>query len=216
MCENCERGKRPIEVTEETAPRMLRECAIVALHACTFCTSGWDRAAEGLLLDMREKWGPPGVLRICYVWAAARAFLPRPADAPPLEAGCSDVQTKLARLTGEVPQQQRVTHIVMTTDQALAVIRTLTENASTGDLPAFARTLTEIADTHLWNTAMKMLKSDAGHRVRHARSQRDPSSMKRLMALVNNMPSEGGDPSGAQAYGARDAGPGGAGDDAGD
>lgn len=217
MCENCERYDRSIDVTEETAPYMISEATVAALHACTFYANGWVRGAEGLFTDMQAKWRSAAVVRMAYVWASAWFFLPRPADAPDLHAGFSEVSAKLERILGEEPPQNRVAQIVTTSDQANAMIKDLTEAASQGELEKFAEIMSGIGDEGLWNAVTALLMGDAGYRVRHARDSEDSRSMELFMAHVNaDMPEEDDEEaaSGSQASRWMVWGTGGAGDDA--
>lgn len=186
MCEHCDKFDRTIEVTEETAPYMVSETSIAALHSATHYANGWFKAAKGLFIDMQDKWGGAAVFRMSYVWASAFYYLPRPEDAPPMDTGYSEVMQKMTAIGGgQAPDAAHVAHVVVTGDQAHALVKEMAEAASKGDMPGFAKLLEGIGDGDLWNAVMAMLMTEAGFRVRHARDQDDERAMELFMSHVN-------------------------------
>jgi len=186
MCEMCDSADEgPIEVTDETAPYMVSEATAAAVQIAALHANGWFQGARGLIGDMQDKWGGPATCRMSYVWAAAVFFLPRPPDVAELNEGFQQVSDRLQQITGHAPDPARVGHIVVTSDQASAAMKQLSELASKGDVEAFAATLADTGTGHVWNATMSMLLAEAGLRLRHSRDADDTRAMELFMSHVN-------------------------------
>lgn len=188
MCERCEgeASERRIEVTEETVGLMVHESTHVALQASAAYANGWHDAARGFLSDMAATWGSPAMVRMIYVWASARFFLPGPPDRP-TTPGAKDLAGLARRVMGgEEPSPEAVTRLVAQADQLDAACKAIATRASKGDLDGMAETVNEFVDCQaLMNLLLLTLMSDAGIRLRFSRDVKDERAYELFMAHVH-------------------------------
>lgn len=205
MCERCEGGAgRRIEVTDETYGLMIHETTHVALQAAAAHSNQWFDAAKGFLSDMSATWGSQGVVRMAYVWGAARYFLPSPPDrlATP---GHEEVASLTRRMTGEEPSPETVARLVAQGDQVDAASTRIAEAASKGEVGQMVETMRDFAESGgqtAVNALLLSLLADAGIRLRHSRDIGDDLSYDLFQAHVQaDMPQEESDDKGEDSHG---------------
>lgn len=175
---------RRIEVTDDTVGSMIHETTHVALQASAAYANGWFDAARGFLADMSATWGSQGMVRMIYVWGAARFFLPSPPDRPDTP-GHTEMAEFAERMTGQKPDPEQVARLVAQGDQLGAACSAIATHVSRGDIDAMAETVNEFGDTQqTMNTLILSLMADAGIRLRHSRDVEDEVAYDLFMAHV--------------------------------
>jgi hypothetical protein len=185
MCERCGGGiDRRIEVTDDTVGEMIHETTHVALQASAAYANGWFDAARGFVSDMSATWGTPGMVRMAYVWGAARFFLPSPPGRP-AAPGHKEMAELARQAMGKEPDPDQVARLVAQGDQIGAACNAVAQAASKGDLDALADALHSFSTERSSMTALVLsLMSDAGVRLRHSRDTEDERAYDLFMAHV--------------------------------
>lgn len=185
MCESCGSVDRSVEITPENRLEMIKEASIVALHAASMYNNDWYRGAQGLHLDMAEKWGEEAHLRMLYVWGAARFFLPEDVvNGPLVNPGYSDLEQMSREMTGEEPDPQHLAHLVAANDQVGACAHAISQAASRGDLAAIRKVVEDITEPVQAAAVCVLLMADAGCRMSHAKATDNQVAMGLFNAHV--------------------------------
>lgn len=203
MCERCEGGDgRLTEITEDNYGDMVHETTHVALQAAAAHANGWFDAARGFMADMSATWGGQGMVRMAYVWGAARYFLPSP---PELAAvpGHQEMRDLARPMLGEDPPPGVIAKAVAQADQLAAACDAIAEASSKGDVEGVTRVLGEHKGDHrAMSSLLLMLMSNAGIRLRHSRDAGAQMGYDLFMAHIHaDLPEvdEGGDSDGGTA-----------------
>lgn len=193
MCDRCEGAvDRRIELTDETYGLMIHETTHVALQAAAAYSNQWFDAARGFLSDMSATWGPHGMVRMAYVWGAARFFLPSPPGRPDVP-GHGEMTDLARRLLGEDPPPEAVSSLLAQGDQLGAACKAVADAVSKGDVERLTEVLAEFGqdDQRAMNALFLTLMADAGVRLRHSRDVDAKVSHDLFMAHIRaDLPDE--------------------------
>lgn len=147
MCDlpGCPANDEPEEITPENRNRMRLECTSAAMHCMTTFARGWTQGAQGILADISDSWGFPGITRTMYCLAATAGILPRPKDSL-IRATPDSIREKLTQVAGEDVAESMATHMVVVGDQVNAGFEELCALAAKGHENQFEERFDTITD----------------------------------------------------------------------
>lgn len=136
---------QPEEITPENLNRMRLECTSATMHTMSLFAKGWTQGAQGVLADISDTWGFPGITRVMYCLSLTAGILPTPKDAV-IRATPESIREKLTKVAGEEVADSMTTHMMVVGDQINAAFEELRSLAVKGDEAAFDTRFDTVTD----------------------------------------------------------------------
>jgi hypothetical protein len=186
MCDlpGCPAGDEPLDVTSDNEQQFHVECTSAATQIMKMFRLGWTNGTQGVLSDISEKWGFPGITRVMYSLCGACAVLPRPDDVM-TRATPQSIREKLARVTGEEVEDQMVTSMMVAGDQVFAAFEECVALARQGDKTRFTERFDEVTDQeNMLHPLVSSAVMVAGASLHHAERGQNTSALDQLQTFL--------------------------------
>lgn len=177
----------PLEITDANRPVMRLETSSAGLSCLDLFSKGWTQGAQGVLADISEKWGFPGVSRVIYCLSLACATLPMPKDNPLQRADASTIREKLTSVAGEEVASQMTTHMVTVGDQVFSAFEEMVAIAKAGNEDRFHDRFDTVTDQkNMLQPLIATILMHSGYVYMHAQKEGNVPALEQLQAAVRS------------------------------